>query len=68
MQNLTQLLSRGEGSDNKEDILFAAYQHVHVIDAEFRKYMNKKKDDYYDNINGMAHADYQMIMLKAKTK
>jgi hypothetical protein len=28
MQNLNQLLARGEGADNKEDILFAMYQHV----------------------------------------
>ena len=66
MQNLNQLLSRGEGADDKEDILFAAYQHV--PDAEFRKYMGQKKDDYYDNINDMANADYKTIMLKAKTK
>jgi hypothetical protein len=66
MQNLNQLLARGEGADDKEDILFAAYQHV--PDAEFRKYMNQKKDDYYDNINDMANADYRVIMLKAKTK
>jgi hypothetical protein len=66
MQNLNQLLSRGEGADDKEDILFAAYQHV--PDAEFRKYMGQKKDDYYDNINDMANADYKTIMLKAKTE
>jgi len=66
MQNLTHLLARGEGPDDKEDILFAAYQHV--PDAEFRKYMNQKKDDYYDNINDMINADYKTIMLKAKTK
>ena len=66
IQNLNQLLSRGEGADDKEDILFAAYQHV--PDAEFRKYMSQKKDDYYDNINDMSNADYRMIMLKAKTK
>jgi hypothetical protein len=66
MQNLNQLLAQGEGADDKEDILFAAYQHV--PDAEFRKYMNQKKDDYYDNINNMANADYRVIMLKAKTK
>jgi hypothetical protein len=66
MQNLNQLLARGEGADDKEDILFAAYQHV--PDAEFRKYMSQKKDDYYDNINDMANADYRTIMLKAKTK
>jgi hypothetical protein len=66
MQNLNQLLARGEGADDKEDILFAAYQHV--PDTEFRKYMNQKKDDYYDNINDMANADYRTIMLKAKTK
>ena len=30
--------------------------------------MNQKKDDYYDNINDMANADYRVIMLKAKTK
>ena len=66
MQNLNQLLSRGEGADDKEDILFAAYQHV--PDAEFRKYMGQKKDNYYDNINDMANADYITIMLKAKIK
>ena len=66
MQNLTQLLARGEGADDKEDILFAAYQHV--PDAEFRKYMNQKRDDYYDNINDMVNADYRTIVLKAMTK
>jgi hypothetical protein len=66
VQNLNQLLSRGEGADDKEDILFSAYQHV--PDAEFRKYMNQKRDDYYDNINDMADADYRTIMMKAKTK
>ena len=30
--------------------------------------MGQKKDDYYDNINDMANADYKTIMLKAKTK
>jgi hypothetical protein len=30
--------------------------------------MRQKKDDYYDNINDMANADYKTIMLKAKTK
>jgi hypothetical protein len=65
VQNLNQLLAQGEGADDKEDILFSAYQNV--PDAEFRKYMNQKKDDYYDNINNMANADYQVIMLKAKT-
>lgn len=62
MQDLNQLLSWGEGADNKEDILFAAYQHV--PDAEFRKY-SQKKDDYYDNINDMANAGYKTIMPKA---
>ncbi len=57
MQNLNQLLSQGEGADDKEDILFTAYQHI--SDAEFRKYMGQKKDDYYDNINDMANADYK---------
>ena len=66
MQNLNQLLARGEGADDKEDILFATYQHV--PDAEFRKYMSQKKDDYYDNINDMINADYRTIMMKAKTK
>jgi hypothetical protein len=66
LQNLNQLLARGEGADDKEDILFAAYQHV--PDAEFRKYMSQKKDDYYDNINDMVNADYRTIMIKAKTK
>ncbi len=66
MQNLNQLLARGEGADGKEDILFSAYQHV--PNNEFRKYMSQKKDDYYDNINDMANADYRTIMLKAKTK
>ena len=47
-------------------MLFAAYQHV--PNAEFRKYMNQKHDDYYDNINDMVKADYHRIMLKAKTK
>jgi hypothetical protein len=28
MQNLNQLLAQGEGADDKEDILFAAYQHI----------------------------------------
>jgi len=63
MQNLNQLLARGEGADDKEDSLFATYQHV--PDAEFRKYMSQKKDDYYDNINDMVNADYKTIMLKA---
>ncbi len=66
MQNLNQLLARGEGADDKEDILFATYQHV--PDTEFRKYMSQKKDDYYDNINDMVNADYRIIMMKAKTK
>jgi hypothetical protein len=66
MQNLNQLLARGEGADDKEDILFSAYQHV--PDDEFRKYINQKKDDYYFNINDMVNADYRTIMLKAKTK
>ena len=44
MQNLNQLLARAEGADDKEDILFSAYQHV--PDAECRKYMSQKKDDY----------------------
>ena len=66
MQNLNQLLSQGEGADDKEDILFAASQHV--PDAEFMKYMGQKKDDYYDNINDMANADYKTILLKVKTK
>jgi hypothetical protein len=44
MQNLNQLLARCEGADDRENILFAAYQHV--PDAEFRKYMSQKKDDY----------------------
>jgi hypothetical protein len=39
-----------------------------VPDAEFRKYMSQKKDDYYDNINNMVNTDYKLIMLKAKTK
>ena len=42
MQNLNQLFARGEGADDKEDILFAAYQHV--PDAKFRTYTNQKKD------------------------
>ncbi len=66
MQNLNQLLSHGEGADDKEDILSAAYQHV--PDAEFRNYMSQKKDDYYVNIKDMANADYKTIMLKEKTK
>ncbi len=59
-------MARGEGADDKEDILFAAYQHV--PDVEFRKYMNQKKENYYDNINDMVNADYRTIMMKAKTK
>ena len=66
MQNLNQLLARGEGGEDKEDILFSAYQHFPGI--EFRKYMNQKRDNYYDNINDMINADYKTIMLKADTK
>ena len=66
MQNLNQLLARGEGADDKEDILFATYQHV--PDAEFRKYMSQKKDDYYNNIHNMTNTDYKTIMLMATTK
>ena len=66
MQNLNQLLARGEGADDKEDIWFTAYQHV--PDAEFGKYISKKKDNYYNNINDRVNADYKVIMLKAKTK
>ena len=40
IKNLNQLLSRGE-ADDKEDILFADYQHL--PDAESRKYMSQKK-------------------------
>ena len=65
MQHLNQLFSWGEGADDRGDILFAAYQHV--PDAEFRKCMNQKKDDY-NNINDMANVDHKTIMLKAKTK
>lgn len=30
--------------------------------------MCQKKDNYYNNVSIMAHADYKTIMLKAKTK
>ena len=66
IQNLIQLISQGEGVDVKEGILFAPYQYL--IDAEFKKYMSYKKEDYYDNIEDMANADYKTIMLKAKSK
>ena len=34
-QKMNQLVSRGEGADNEEDVLLAAYQHI--PDVEFRK-------------------------------
>ena len=62
----TQLRSRGQDIDDKEDLLFDAY--AQVPDAEFRKYMARKKEDYYDNINDMKDKDWEYIMKKAKEK
>jgi hypothetical protein len=65
MQILSHLLYRVGEADDKEDIIFAAEQHV--LHAEFRKYMGQK-DDYYDNISIMVNVDYKTIILKDKSK
>ena len=66
LEHYALLKARGEEVDDKEGILFDAYSHV--PDAEFRKYMAGKKDDYYDNVNDMEDATYEDIIKKATTK
>lgn len=61
-----QLKARGEEVNDKEGILFDTYSHV--PDAKFRKYMDDKKDAYYDNVNDMANTTWVDVMKKAKSK
>ena len=64
--NYTQLRSRGQDIDDKEDLLFDAY--AQVPDDAFRKYMSRKQEDYFDNINDMKDQNWEFIMKKAKEK
>jgi hypothetical protein len=64
--NYNQLRARGADIDDKEDILFAAYENV--PDAKFRSYMAKKSEEYYDQTGDMAGKDWKFIMKRAKEK
>ena len=64
MQILGRLLCWVGEADDKDDIIFAAEQHV--LHPEFRKYLGQK-DNYYDNISIMVNVDNKTIILKDKS-
>jgi len=66
LEHYALLKARGEEVDDKEGLLFDTYSHV--PDAVFRTYMNKKKDDFYDNVNDMQNTNYEDIIKKAAAK
>ena len=63
---LAQLQARGNDADDKEAILFQAY--LQVPDQEFRRWVVRKKDDWYEQSGGMQNATYVNIMQLARQK
>eukprot|EP00956_Cyclotella_meneghiniana_P000598 scaffold658_cov52-Cyclotella_meneghiniana.AAC.1 len=61
-----QLKARGEDVSDKEALLFNTY--AQVPDKDYRDYMKRQKDDYYDNAGDMKNATYLTIMKKAAGK
>lgn len=61
-----QLKARGADVDDKEELLFAAYQRV--PDAKFRSYMEKKSEEWFDQTGDMAGTDFSTVIKKAKAK